>query len=176
MKRCLGLSLVEVLATLFLFSIALAVIAQLLASTQRLGRFSQGQDRSIQAAVVTLAELRDEVKGSLTILSPAGAGAAPTLEITKPIPGVVRFPVPVPATPPAGWTLFPSTAQVTVLYQVADDELVRTSGLPASRQSVCQGISLLQTRLLAGGNVEIALVVRQQQKTQTLVTSVYRFR
>lgn len=173
-----GLSLVEVLATLFLFSICLAVIAQLLAGSQRAIRFSRGQDRSVQAALVTLGELRDEVKEAVTVLVPATTSLATSLELSKPLPNAARFPSPIPVTAPAGWTLFPATSLVKIRYQVVSGALVReiVSGQPAASYPVAEGISDLKTSLLAGGNVQISFVVSEQQKTRTLVTSVYRFR
>lgn len=173
-----GLSLVEVLATLFLFSICLAVVSQLLANSQQALKHSRGQDRSVQAALVTLNELRDEVKEATTVVVPASATVATTLELRKANPNVARFPSPLPATSPTGWTLFPANSLVTVRYKVVTGDLVReiVSGLPVASYPMAEGISDLKTRLLAGGNVEISFAVAEQQKSQTLLTSVYRFR
>lgn len=173
-----GLSLVEVLATLFLFSIVLAVISQLLLNYSRVVKFSIGQDRSVQAALVTLSELRDEVKEATEILAPTSSTVVPTLEIRKVIPGSARFPVPVPLQPPTGWTLFPNTSLVTVRYQVANQNLERQvlSGLPVSTTSIASNISDLETRLLTGGNVEVSFLVVEQKLTRKLVTSVFRLR
>lgn len=173
-----GLSLVEVLATLFLFSIVLAVISQLLLNYSRVVKFSIGQDRSVQAALVTLSELRDEIKEATEILMPNTSTVAPTLEIRKVIPGVSRFPNPVPLQPPTGWTLFPTTSLVTLRYQIANQNLERqvVSGLPATTTAIASNISDLQTRLLAGGNVEVSFLVAEQKLTRKLVTSVFRLR
>jgi len=173
-----GLSLVEVLATLFLFSICLAVISQLLANSQQAMKHSRGQDRSVQAALVTLNDLRDEVKEATTLVVPASAAVATTLELSKANPNIARFPNPLPAVAPTGWTLFPSGSLVTVRYKVVAGALVReiVSGLPVASYTMTEGISDLKTRLLAGGNVEISIEVMEQQKNQTLLTSVYRLR
>ena len=176
--RRTGLSLVEVLATLFLFSIGLGVISQLLVSYQRVSKFSSGKDRSIQAALVTLGELREEIKEATTLVVPASSSTAVTLEISKVIPGSSRFPEPVPLVPPGGWTLFPASSLVTLRYQALNGLLTRqvVSGLPAATYTVSEGVSDLQTRLLPGGNVELSFVVAEQTQSRTLLTSVHRRR
>jgi len=172
-----GLSLLEVLATLFLFSLVLGVVSQLLVNYQRIVKFSHGQDRGIQAALVLLAELRDEVREATVMHVPSTTTLETSLELSKPLPGVQRFPMPVPYQPPTGWTLFPSTSLVRLRYEVQQGELQRVvvSGLPATTVRLAEAVSDLQTRLLSGGNTEISLVVTEAQQRRTLVTSVFRW-
>jgi type II secretory pathway pseudopilin PulG len=172
MKR--GMTLVECLVTMFLLMIVLGAALELVRSYSGVLRYSSSKDRTLQAALVALEQIRTELAQGHQLISPPGPASVPHLEFRKLSPART-LPLPPDSAPP-GWTPHPASDEVLVRYEVTSDtlrrEVVRPSGSTTSL-ALASSITGLSTRLVPNGNVEVVLSIREDKQVRALTTEVF---
>lgn len=173
MKR--AFTLFEVLITVALFGLVIIIVSGLLVGYQRILKHGTGKLRSLMAAQMVLAELRDEVRGATRVVEPTGATVT-FLELEKIRPEAARLPAVVPQSPPASWNPNLATHLLSLRYERQGDVLMRRTlnGPNPSSLPMASGITLLQARL-DNGLIEITLEVQEHEQLRRLQTRVARW-
>jgi len=163
-----GITLIEVLLTCLLFSLALGLLAGFVGKASDVMRFSTGKDRATEAARLALDRMQDELSGAVQVLAPA-SGTSPTLQFVRldaRVPGRLPNPVPVPA--PSSWDPVDPNFLIQVTYQLNGDLLQRTVLHNDGSQEVetlLEQAQVLQTERISPVCVKIHLSVWDSRKT-----------
>ncbi|MEW6278398.1 MAG: hypothetical protein AB1758_07255 [Candidatus Eremiobacterota bacterium] len=170
MKR--GVTLAEVLLTMFLFILMLGVAGTLVREYSGVLRHSSSKERTLRSALVGLDRIDCELAQAHAVVSPATSTPVSLLEFRKLDPGAARLPAP-PTPVPAGWAPHDPAYEVTVRYRVLQGTLIREVVGGGAPMAVVQGPQGLNAVLLPNGNVEVSLSIQEDKLLRTLSTEVF---
>ena len=129
-----GVSLVELIATLFILSLVIFVAADLMVRARQVSNF-YSQKSALQGAASALQQLSGQLVGACNVTSPTMNGNSPTLQFVRVKPDLptrlptTLGPIPSPEPPPSpAWDPCASAWQETISVSLrADGWLVWTS-------------------------------------------------
>lgn len=163
-----GITLIEVLLTCLLFSVALGLLAGFVGRVSDVMRFSSGKDRTVQAARLALDRMQDELSGALQLLEPAST-PSDKLQLVRLNPRVTgRLPNPLPSTLPASWDPVDPAFLIQVTYALVDDQLQRTvlhNDGSTRAEVLLDQVQGLQTERLTPASVRLTLLVWDSRRT-----------
>ena len=162
MKGRRGLTLIEVLLTLLLFSVALGLLAGFVGRATDIMRFSGGKDRGIEAARLALDRMHDELAGAILVNSPA-AGSSNQLDFVRLNPRLTtRLPNPIPSPPPGSWDPVDPAFLLQVTYSVSGQRLqrrvVHNDGSQQS-ETLLDQVQSLETERVTSHSIKLTLMV-----------------
>jgi len=169
-----GLSLVEMLTTLFVASLIMGVIGTLLTQMSRVEHSSRGKDKVLEGMRFALDRIRTEVSSSTSISSPSSGTAVPTLQFSRIDPTVPgRIPSPLP-TPPTLWDPRDPSYLVSVQYFVQDTTLYRQAG-SGPQETLAEGVAGFSCALNGDGTLQVTLSVDNVGVVQPLTSRIWRW-
>jgi hypothetical protein len=156
----------EVLVTLTLFLIVLAIFASLGREYSRVTHFSSAKTQSMQAANVGLEGAARELRGAVAIHQPPSPGANTTIlsfDIVNPSAADRLFPASAPPKTPV-LNLNISANLLTIEYTCT------TSGL--QRRALTSGGTVLTSQIVADGVTGFSAQVSSDKQTALLAATV----
>lgn len=171
-------TLIEAQITLFLFFIVLLVFASLGREYRRITRFADARQNAMQAWLVGLEGIGRELRGAVTILSPAAVGSgASSLRFQRVDPNRLDRlePTPVPPRTPVR-DVQDAPYLLTLEYSVSAEQLRRRvsdgSGTLVSDMAVAHRVQGFSVTWNADHTATLLLTVQADKRLETLSQKV----
>lgn len=157
-----GVTLTEILVTLALLSLALAILATLMRSASRLILHSERKDAEVRSALAVCQQVRQDLESAISVSAPAVGATSSTVTLVRmnPFESNLQYPL-LPST--SAWSPHPANLQWTVSFSLTGDRVMR-SVTPGSgtawTSEVASGILLFECTVQgdSGGHPVAALV------------------
>jgi hypothetical protein len=162
----------EVLVTVGLLSLVLALTASLVTSAARVGRRHAEGEKQVDG-LWALERVRQEVFQAVSFSSPAGPAAAPSLVFRRLDPNVVRLP-----ETPIAFNPHDSGHQMTVDIRLRGDQLIRRQvrGAAYSQESVmAQGLNAFTASRQPNNVLELRASFLAGEKLTTYTLRAVRY-
>ena len=161
-----GLTLLEAMLSMFFVVLLLGLFASLAHEFDLILKQSAARANTLTTLQLGMRQLLDEVRqASPGALWPGPGGSASELRLSRPSQDLsVWLPASAPASP---WV--PPAAQLRVRYYLAQGQLVREAGSPATVQSLTEGLSDFQVQARPGGPSVIEVQMTQGESRRRVV-------
>lgn len=167
-----GLTLLESLLTMFLFALALAVVAKLVTGSQQLVRQSSGRSQALRTCQWAMSELRQQVEAAVRVDEPTPGGSANRLLLTTFKLSATRLPATLPrwrAGTDPWWDPHASGYLESLEFTLSADQLMRVSG--GTSTFLAGGIDNFWVNA-KDEQLEIEITVRERTRDSRFVTRV----
>lgn len=173
MTRPRGLSLLEVLITMVLVAVAMAMVATLVRNFSRVNNHLAGKERTLQGFLM-LQAVASEVEGAARLTAPTMASPGPVTDLTFEVYASTPDRLTV-GTNVASWS---PDYVIAVRYFQEDDRLMRQLTFPdgASQTSqVATGLSGFSATYLNSRTVEVRASFQEAVKLETVSAQAFRW-
>lgn len=168
-----GLSLMEVLVTLLLLSLAMGLIGGFAGEVSSVLRATAGKDRTLEAARLAADRIGDDLAGAIQVVSPTSETSFSLVfhkvDTSKP----ERLPLPLPDPLPDSWDPYAPNFLQQVSYTVNKGYLIRSVLFDDGDQldeALIPNLNSLTAEKLSDKNYLITLSNWEGRKVGTVVT------
>lgn len=153
-----GLTLAEVLLTVFVVFLVMGVACQLLVEYSALLKDSQAKASALSGLQVAEQQILDDLRQAVSVQQPPAGATTPGTRFMRIDPEAAWLPASLPPTLPASWDPHDPASLVQVNYTVNDQQLWRQVGT-APAFSLAERVGGLEVTALASGyEVKLSLI------------------
>lgn len=168
-----GFTLLESLLTIFLFALALAVVARLVTGSQQLLRQSAGKSQALKTCQWALSEIRQQVEAAARLDEPS-IGSSNRLLLSAYRQDTVRLPATLPSWKlgrDPWWNPYDSRYLESLEFRLDTDQLVKVAG--GNSAFLAGSVDSFQVSVL-DEQLEIEIEVRGRTRNSRFVSRVVK--